>query len=775
MFARAACCRMAVGVAMALAQVLGRAADGDSAPVPPAPAQAPPNNDALNLDSVVVTGTSQAVTKMKSSVSVSTLGATQIQDSQASSAAELLRSVPGIHSESSGGESNANLVVRGIPLSAGGARYVQYQEDGLPVLQIGDLDFLTPDTYIRADRSIERVEVIRGGSASTTATNAPGGIVNFISKTGGEDEGVVAFQTGLNFDEKRYEFGRGGAIGERTRYYIGGFYRDGDGPRKGGVPIENGGQLRANITQLLDNGYVRLNFKELDDRTPTYLPVPVTVSNGNIQTIPGIDPRRASLYSPYLLPDVSLTANNGHAVSNVDNGLSATSTAIGAESMLNLGSDWSLSEKFRYAKNGGRFLGVYPGSSVAAAPAGTTLLTGPQAGQSYAGSAFEAIVFNTNIDDASLAANDLKLAKRVSIGSGASLTPSVGLYTSSQRVAMTWSFNQYLMQATGDKPAILSSATNGTPGFGGCCQRVIDATYRMTSPYASLGADFGPLTFDGSVRHDQQKATGYYREPPTSGAPYDLTTLDTPGKSGIIDYSVGHTSYSFGGNFLLSREVAFFARYSDGVSFNGDRIAWGNPLDGTTPIPINEVRQFEGGTKLHWGAASLFLTLFQARTSESNYDVTKQQSTAFHYSATGAEFEGGYVAGDLRLTAGLTLTNAKITATAPGQEYLLGQTPARWAHALYQAAATYDFGPARAGLSLQGTSSAKDNTSGTPVAKLPGYVIVDAFANYSLTPAATVSLGVNNLFNKLAYTEFDGSSARALNGITAKLGISYAF
>ncbi|HUN93568.1 MAG TPA: TonB-dependent receptor [Burkholderiaceae bacterium] len=762
-------------MAFALVHVAIRAEDNAPAATPSTPPAAPAAQDALNLDSVVVTGTSQSITKMKSSVSISTMSASQIQESQASSASDLLRSIPGVHVEASGGESNANLVVRGIPLSAGGARYVQYQEDGLPVLQIGDLDFLTPDTYIRADRSIERLEVIRGGSASTTATNAPGGIVNFISKTGDEEEGVVALETGLNYDEKRYEFSRGGAIGEKTHYYVGGFYRDGEGPRKGGVPLEGGGQLRANITQTLDNGYVRLSFKELDDRTPTYLPVPVNVSNGNIQTVPGIDPRTASLYSPYLLPDVSLTANNGHAVSNVNDGLKATSTAIGAESGLNLGSGWSLDEKFRTAKNGGRFLGVYGGSGVAPAPGGTTFLTGPSAGQAYTGGAFTAVVFNTSFDDASLTANDLKLSKKIALGDASTLTAAAGLYTSSQRVAMTWNFNQYLMQATGDKPAILSSTIDGTPGFGGCCERVIDATYRMTSPYASLGAEIGPWNFDGSVRRDDQKATGYYRKPPTSGAPYDLTTLSTPGSSGVIDYSIGHTSYSFGGNFRLSPTLAFFARYSDGVSFNGDRIAWGNPLDGSTPIKLNEVKQFEGGAKLRFGPASLFATLFQAKTAESNYDLTKQQSTAFHYSADGIEFEGGYVVGNLHLNAGLTLTNAKITGTAPGQEFQLGQTPQRWAHTLYQAAATYDFGPARAGISVQGTSSAKDNTSGTPVATLPGYAIVNVFATYAFTPAATVSLGVSNLFNQLAYTEFDGASARAMNGTTAKLGISYAF
>ena len=52
--------------------------------------------------------------------------------------------------------------------------------------------------------------------------------------------------------------------------------------RPAGFTTENGGQIRANITQQLDNGYIRFSVKSLDDRTPTLLPVPVTVTNGQI-------------------------------------------------------------------------------------------------------------------------------------------------------------------------------------------------------------------------------------------------------------------------------------------------------------------------------------------------------------------------------------------------------------------------------------------------------------------------------------------------------------
>jgi outer membrane receptor protein involved in Fe transport len=45
--------------------------------------------------------------------------------------------------------------------------------------------------FLRADLSLAAVEAIRGGSASTFASNSPGGIVNFISKTGDTEGGAV--------------------------------------------------------------------------------------------------------------------------------------------------------------------------------------------------------------------------------------------------------------------------------------------------------------------------------------------------------------------------------------------------------------------------------------------------------------------------------------------------------------------------------------------------------------------------------------------------------
>jgi outer membrane receptor protein involved in Fe transport len=730
---------------------------------------APGASDGLNLERVVVTGTARGQSKMKSSVSVSTMELEAMTRNAPTSAAELLRAIPGLRSESSGGEGNANITVRGVPISAGGSRYVQIQEDGLPVLQSGDFNFITPDSYVKIDSTLDHLEVVRGGSASTLASNSPGGIINFISKTGEEKGGMVGITRGLGYDQTRYDFSYGGPLADKTRFFIGGSYRSGEGIRSTGMHTEDGGQIRGNITHEFDGGFLRLSFKHLDDKAPTALPVPVQVNNGRISTVPGIDPRTVSFYSPYWGRDVTLDKNNGHVSSNVNDGLAVKSDTFGIALQLDLGNGVTLSENFRKARNDGRFIGVFPSNN--GVTGNYVIATGPQKGQAYQGSAFNAVVFNTSIDDAGNTLNDVKLSKSLALGGG-KVTGTAGLYTSVQKLGLTWNFNEYLMQLKGDSPALLQTAST-TPGligpaFGGCCSRAVDMEYKLDSPYLNLGWEQGPFNVDASVRQDRQRASGSANIA-TGGVRYEAATEQ------LVNYKVDHTSYSIGGNYQVQRNLSLFARASDGVAFNADRILFGSPLDGSAPISINTVKQLEGGVKWRQGGASAFLTLFQAKTSESNFEATTQISTANRYRAKGAELEAAYSLGDLRLNGGVTWTNAEITGTAPGQEGVIGHAPRRQARFVYQLAPTYSLGDATFGASLIGTGKAWADDAHTII--MPAYRVVNAFVQYRITPQTQLMLSANNLFDKLGYTEVegDGHAARAITGRAVKASLSYSF
>lgn len=760
--------RLAAAAALAALQ-LG-AAHAQTAPAEPTAAQEAAqarSGDGLRLDSVVVTGTATRSTKMKQSVSVSTLGSEQIERSGAASTAELLRAVPGVRSESSGGEGNANITVRGVPISAGGSRYVQMQEDGLPVLMFGDIAFGTADQFLRADYNVDRLEVIRGGSASTLATNSPGGIVNFISKTGRDAGGAVGFTVGLERKELRLDADYGGKLGAKTTFHIGGFQRVGDGGRPAEFNSANGGQIKGNVTQQLDNGYVRLSFKALDDKTPSFLPVPVNTVNGKINTIANVDPRTAFFITPSLQRDSTLNRDNGTTTSNTRDGLHVKSTAFGVEANLKLGDGWTLDEKFRRTSNSGRFIALFPTNSGITNGVNTGFFTGA--------------LFNTSLDDLGNTFNDLKVSKALD-AAGGKATVTGGLFNGIQNVAQTWFWNTYRMQLTGRNARVVGAngqpssqpAGSGYETFGGCCVRSFDVQYTQTSPYAAIAWEGGALNLDLSVRRDGQKASGYTLEDaPTNGSGAAIIPGFSAATQKNVNYKVSHTSYSAGANYALNRDLALFGRTSEGVSFSADRLLYGNPLDGSVPISLNKVQQHEAGLKWRRGGVSAFVTLFNARTTESNYEVTTQKFTNNKYTANGVELEAAWNVGDFHLTGGATVTRARISASNTASQ--VGKTPRRQANLVWQLQPSYTVGAFDVGAAIVGTTASWGDDDNT--IRMPGFTVVNAFANYQLSDRAQLSLGVNNLFNTLGYTEVegDGHAARAVNGRSVKATLKYLF
>jgi outer membrane receptor protein involved in Fe transport len=297
--------------------------------------------------------------------------------------------------------------------------------------------------------------------------------------------------------------------------------------------------------------------------------------------------------------------------------------------------------------------------------------------------------------------------------------------------------------------------------------RQFDVQYTTAAPYASIAWESGPINVDASVRYDKQKASGYTQQ--GSG----LTRTWDPASQRTVNYTVDHTSFSIGGNVAITRDLAAFARVSDGVSFSADRLLYTNPLDGSTPIAINQVQQFEGGVKWRRGGLSAFVTVFNAKTDESNYEVTTQRSTSNRYDAKGIELEAAAGFGDFRLIGGVTLTDAKITASTDAST--VGKTPRRQADVIWQLAPAYSFADVELGAAIVGTSKSYGDDANTIT--LPAYTTVNAFANVQLGTRATVGLGVNNLFNMLGYTEVEGSghAARAINGRTVKATLKYQF
>ena len=233
--------------------------------------------DPLELSSVIITGSFNNQTRLATSIASSLISSEKINNSAALGTAELLGNVTGIFVDASAGSIFTRVYSRGISSSAEediGWYYMSLQEDGLPVTNY-HTTYYGPDLFHRVDLTTRRLEAVRGGSAMITSSNSPGGIFNFISKTGGDRFGADMVVTGgLQGDNNllaRYDINVGGAISDQNiNYNIGGFYRYDQGARNTDINWENGGQLKANITKRTKKGFIKVYAKYLNDKVNRY-------------------------------------------------------------------------------------------------------------------------------------------------------------------------------------------------------------------------------------------------------------------------------------------------------------------------------------------------------------------------------------------------------------------------------------------------------------------------------------------------------------------------
>lgn len=271
-----------------------------------------PKNDTDNI--IIVTGVFSAKSIENAPISISAVTQDEIDQLTPVSSADILKNVPGVFVNSSLGEIRNVVFSRGVSANSldgsGGYYYVSLQEDGLPVEPVTATNF-GPDYFARADIMLDHVEALRGGTATVTGTNAPGGIFNYVSRTGKSHPGYeVQGKFGLEGDGRspyyRVDAYAGGEIGNDLYYAIGGFYRHSDGARNPGYALNRGGQVRANLLWNYDKGSLTLDAKYLDDH------------NGWFEFIPAFnynDPKIAKGFTNY---SSVLPPSNPHSYTNPD-------------------------------------------------------------------------------------------------------------------------------------------------------------------------------------------------------------------------------------------------------------------------------------------------------------------------------------------------------------------------------------------------------------------------------------------------------------------------
>ncbi|MEE8146074.1 MAG: TonB-dependent receptor [Longimicrobiales bacterium] len=747
--------------------------------------------DILNLDSIVVTGSISPYQKIQSSIAVTTMTAQQIRDKAPLSTAHLLEEIPGFWVESSGGEGSNNLYVRGLP-QPGGFRYVAMYEDGLPIFEPSELSFINPDLLMRVDETVQSMEAVRGGTASIFASNAPGGLINFVTNTGGERrEGLIRITLG-DYDLFRLDADYGGPIGEKWRFNIGGFVRSDDGIRDPGFTANEGGQVKANLTRLFDNGYLRFYGKLMDEENIFYLPVPL--QNPKDPTgVPGFDPNFGTLTSRDAA-EVQIPTPEGVIDLDLTDGMNPELRSLTGELYLELGTGWAVRDALRFTSADVSFNAIFSFFDPVDANLYPLVRFGFVPGvadsryrfTNFPDEVFDPATANANglvvesawaniVKPVDNFVNDLRLTKKFT-----NHAFTVGLYFSDYSADERWIFNLILQEvrdrarlldlelldADGD---VLAAVTqNGFTQYGlfhvsASSDAQVGALYLSDEWQASE-----KLRIDTGIRFERADFSGRVEELSRFDLGDPTTLADDAVEWGTgtflpYDHDFDETALSVGLNYSLTPNLAVYGRWSDGFRMpDFDQWIFGNVTD---PGVVEEISQIEGGVKYSSPRLGAFATVFRSVFDNLPiFDIvidpeTGQVVTLQSFAATeaiGAELElVAQILRDFRI--GITSTiqepefdDFRITLFGEESDFS-GKQVSRIPELLISITPSYRVGPF--GISGTYLYVAERFADEANTVRLPSYEVIDGAISYDVSPDLRLKLFANNLTNEIGLTE----------------------
>ena len=683
-----------------------------------------------SLDEIVITASAGDKTQLRSSLQVTTITSDLVLDMAPRSTAETLRLIPGMSiTDQAGSGGNANFGVRGIPVTTGGAPFVQLQEDGLPTVMFGDMNFGNNDYWTRFDVS-NTIEAVVGGNASTLASGAPGAVINFISDTGAIKSGVFTISEGLNFNESKATFAFGGPISDSWRYHVDGFYVYGTGLRNQGFIGEDGYQIKANLTHDLpdDKGYVRFYVKLLDDQEEYNAGgLAIATSNGHTLTsvtpYPGNNNLTGSSVGIYNQSISYLNSTTGTFGTVPNSGVHPIAHAFGAELHLTPVGDLAIDDKFRVTQMYGTFAAQFTGinnSVIGSTVNGQTVGkveygAGPLAGQAYTGLIDNSAQIYTDMSNMGSVVNDLALSDKWVLGAN-KLAFRAGFFYMNQSIDQNWHPNDSYATFSGTNPVPLSLIStsgqlltnNGVSGYNTNWGTSNDRTYAMqvadSAPYLDLTWDLAGLQLEGSLRHDDYQVSGWTQDASanqigclsggTFSAPLasgNCASLTTPLVSYMVtdqstlaplNYGVNYNSWSFGALYQFDSNTSVYGRASRGGKVNTDRnilSGYNNPdgslnyQTGGQEKALDIIYQQEVGIKRRGqvfdGSYNVTVSYFWDHYNSSNYDLTAapgDQYSTNSYAAQGLELNGTLSFGGFSLYGQVTDQRPKVTANSEG-------------------------------------------------------------------------------------------------------------
>ena len=637
-------------VTLAVLTLMGQAqAAGQAAPAVSGAPTASTDGVATEIQTVVVTGTAAAggVRKLDAAYSITTANEEQLKAAAPTSTADLLKIVPGVFAEATGGVAGANIAVRGFP-SGGDAPYVTIQLNGSPLYPPPTLSFLENSSLFRIDDTIERVEVLRGGPSTVFSNGQPGATVNFITKKGTDQaEGSVRFTTGTG-KLRRFDAFYGGKIGEGWYGTIGGFHRTTNSVRDAGFPADKGGQLSGSITRKLDQGEVTVYGRFTNDKNAFHTGVPLisaSTPDGQPTPFPGFDPLTGTLASNELR-NVRLETGPGQVLQkDLADGRGLKANLVGADFTKNI-AGWSVSNKISFLTGDAPTLAIFAGgtnpltidayisSAVASAngmagvvaaagrPAVSGSATYVHGGGAVAGSqqVLSAGIWSVEKNIKAFT-DELRISKEVAPGHRL----TAGVYLADFSTDDQWYLgNSHLMTATPNARPINVALDNGVivsgNGHDGASFYTLHENLNGRNAALFLSDEWkisDKLTVDGGARYERQRIDGTINNPVSidlDGNPltiYNNSASVTGPTNTLVDRKDHASSYTVGALYKVARDFSVFARMNSGVSFpQFDTIR-----DFGDRAPMIKIKQVEAGVKTVGSFYSAYLTAFHTEFS----------------------------------------------------------------------------------------------------------------------------------------------------------------
>jgi iron complex outermembrane recepter protein len=719
---------------------------------------------------IIVTATAggAAVRKQDAAFALTTVDDKAIDQFAPQTTADLLKLIPGVSVESSGGQNGANIFVRGFP-GGGDAEFVTFQYEGSPSFPPPTLSFLENSQLFRLDETVQRVEAVRGGPAQVFSNGQAGLTVNVITKKGGDEFAGLVKASITDYSEKRIDAVVSGPLGSKTSFMLGGFYHSGNGVRDAQYTSERGGQISANIEHDFGKGKILVYARLLDDHGSWLLPIPVVQNGSKISSFPGFSAGTGTFYSR----ETRLTRLNDGTIANQSDGRGAKLVNFGTNINYDVADKVSLFSKLGYLKGSADTTGLVPAGppttlQAIAAGFGSTIGTATFVNGGGAASQSDPVIlvgaWRVNKD---IEAFTNETGLTFDFGSN-KLT--AGIYYASFSSRDKWNLGNSLLLQARSNPRILNlTLADGRQvtrnGFARGAFFNVNADYNGEDIAGYISDEFqatDKLRFDAGIRWQQHKVNGALENNSfgvdTDNNPNTLFNNSEAVLNGTfsnITFKKDAIAYTAGANYAFTNDVGVFVRISRGNSFpQFDQLRDGLRL-------TQKIDTYEGGLKVSKDLFDLYATAFynefkgitntQILNGAPVPNVGSAEAKGFELEGTLRPFKGLSVGGNLTyLDANYTdFFVAGGTVDASGNQ--LERQPKFQVRGRAAYTAELGFGEFTIyGAALRVGKRFSDNLNQQV---LPAYTKADAGAILEVNDRLQLQVSADNLFNSRGLTE----------------------